>query len=252
MISTKQISDLAIRLNENSLASITTEIRLRHAQLSNMIVNPILELSTHDAYLLRAMGKINVSLHIILLAASMCIHLKPDHYDRQRWIIQGGAHSLRDHLFNTGLMKIFNKLRRPQSSYPLFFTRQMLIDNGQCMSWAFYRYLTSGNAKGRPALWYRQLSDSIASSGQSELCSLDSLWDLFATPKSDRRGRSWILYRNNSISSRHRFYLGKIEAWYSPSLIRIALYEFDDETGSPIVDSHNTQDLWIPIRPTQQ
>ncbi len=217
-----------------------------------MIVTPILELSTQDAHLLRAKGKINVSLHTILLAASMHIHLKPDRYDRQRWIIQGGAFILRDHLIATGLTRIFNKLRQPQSSYPLFFTRQLLIDNGQCMSWAFYRYLTSGNAKGRPALWYRQLSDSITTSGHSELCSLDSLWDLFATPKSDKRGRSWILYRNNSISSRCRFYLGKIVTWYSPSLLRIALYEFVDETGSPLVDSYNTQDNWIPIHATQQ
>ncbi len=217
-----------------------------------MIVIPILELSASDAYLLRAKGKSNVSLHITLLAASMHIHLKPDHFDRQRWTVQGGVSILRDHLIATGLTKIFNKLRQLQSSYPLFFTRQLLIDKGQCMSWAFYRYLTSGNAKGRPAFWYQQLSESLTTSDHSELCSLDSLWDLFATPKTDRRCQSWILYRNNSLSSRRRFYLGKIIAWSSPSLLRIELYDFIDGIGSPVLNSCNILDNWIPIHTTHQ
>src|SRR6266542_3363315 len=214
-----------------------------------MIVTPILELSASDAYLLRTKGKSNVSLHITLLAASMHIHLKLDHFDRQRWTVQRGVSILRYHLIATGLTKIFNKLRPLQSSYPLFFTRQL---KGQCMSWAFYRYLTSGNAKGRPAFWYQQLSESLTTSDHSELCSLDSLWDLFATPKTDRRCQFWILYRNNSISSRRRFYLGKIVAWSSPTLLRIELYEFGNETESPILDSYNTQENWILIRTTQQ
>jgi len=120
------------------------------------------------------------------------------------------------------------------------------------MSWTFYRYLTSGNAKGRPAFWYQQLSESITRRGHSELCSLDSLWDLFTTPKSDKRCRSWILYRNNSLSSRRRFYLGKIVDWSSHSTLRIELYDIEDEIGPPILNSCTSQDNWIPIRTNHQ
>ena len=59
-----------------------------------MLVTSILEVSAQDAYIMRSKGKINVLLHILLLAASMHINLKSDHYDRQTWIIQGGSSTL--------------------------------------------------------------------------------------------------------------------------------------------------------------
>ena len=89
-----------------------------------MLVTPILELSAHDAYIMRSKGKINLSLHILLLTASIHILLKSDYYDRYTWIIQGGSSMLRDHIITSGLTKIFNKLHQPQSPYPLLFTRQ--------------------------------------------------------------------------------------------------------------------------------
>ena len=68
MICTKQISELAIRLNDNLIASITTEIRMWYAQKSQMFTMPIFELSAWNSHVMKSQEKNNLTLHVLLLA----------------------------------------------------------------------------------------------------------------------------------------------------------------------------------------
>src|SRR5262249_48298190 len=53
----KQTTDLLILLNEQSIASSTTQIRLRGAQLKARLTTPIFDIKREDAFLLRPLAR---------------------------------------------------------------------------------------------------------------------------------------------------------------------------------------------------
>ena len=85
-------------LNDTSVMGNIMRIRLRQAQLQQLIIFLIMAVATSTLYTMKAMRCSNFAIHALFLLSAMNITLSPNNYDIEDWIIQGGRYSLRDDL----------------------------------------------------------------------------------------------------------------------------------------------------------
>ena len=147
-------------INGDSIASISLILRLRQAQLNQLMTYPIWQLTRQDMNHMKSSSKDNLALHSLLIARSMDIVFHIDHYDLDQWTIKGGSTPLRPYILakkNYMWFKKFKVLTR----YPIFFADQLFTDSTQPITWRSLKELNGLSTKGRQALWFYRLISAV-------------------------------------------------------------------------------------------
>ncbi|PKY36396.1 hypothetical protein RhiirB3_458916, partial [Rhizophagus irregularis] len=128
------ITDLTIRLNNDSYAAIATQIRLRDAQLKSLIVDLIFDCDLHATSWIKLQAQKNVPFNA-LIAKSLDISMAIDLIDRSTCSISGG--------------------KKPILK---FFKQYQFMKETHLMTWKQYRSLALLPVQGRTARWYRDVA----------------------------------------------------------------------------------------------
>ena len=86
-----QVAIFTQLVNGSDIASSTTTLRLRQAQLDQLMTYPIWHLTRQDMFHMKLGSKINLALYHLIIARSMNINFKTDLFEREQWTITGGS-----------------------------------------------------------------------------------------------------------------------------------------------------------------
>ncbi|GBC13545.2 RNA-directed DNA polymerase from mobile element jockey-like [Rhizophagus irregularis DAOM 181602=DAOM 197198] len=84
------ITDLTIRLNSDSYAVTSTQIRLRDAQLKSLITDPIFDCDLQVMPWIKPQAQKNVSFNALVIAKTLDMTMAIDPIDRSIWSVLGG------------------------------------------------------------------------------------------------------------------------------------------------------------------
>ncbi len=155
-----QVANFTQLINGDNIASSSTILRLRYAQLDQLMTYPIWQLTRQDMNHMKSGSKNNLALHSLIIARSMDIEFHVDHFDLDQWTIKGGGTPLRPYILATQHYTWFKKLR-VLTRYPVFFTDQLFTDRTQPVTWRTLKELNGLSTKGRQALWFQQLISAV-------------------------------------------------------------------------------------------
>src|SRR6266542_7055218 len=121
-------------INKDTVASITSLIRLRQAQLNQLLTTPIWDIEHEDLPLFYASSQQNLMLHALIVARSLNISFALDRFNRDEWCIHGGSIPLRELLIDSGQLKRFKKFLIFKQ-FPIFFIDQLYSNSNSFLSW---------------------------------------------------------------------------------------------------------------------
>ncbi|PKY62827.1 hypothetical protein RhiirA4_490046 [Rhizophagus irregularis] len=154
---TNIITDLTIRLNSDSHAAVSTQIRLRDAQLKSLIVDPIFDCDFYVMPWIKPQARKNVSFNALVIAKSLDISMAIDPIDRSTWRVSGGKEPILKFFKQYQLSKYIYRINQ-SSHYPIFYIDQLFIRGTYLMTWKQYRSLALLPIQGRAARWYREVT----------------------------------------------------------------------------------------------
>ncbi|CAB4403161.1 unnamed protein product [Rhizophagus irregularis] len=154
---TNIITDLTIRLNSDSHAVVSTQIRLRDAQLKSLIVDPIFDCDFYVMPWIKPQARKNVSFNALVIAKSLDISMAIDPIDRSTWRVSGGKEPILKFFKQYQLSKYIYRINQ-SSHYPIFYIDQLFIRGTYLMTWKQYRSLALLLIQKRAARWYREVT----------------------------------------------------------------------------------------------
>src|SRR6266542_3281350 len=151
-------------VNENTIASVTSLIRLRQAQLNQLLTTPIWNIDRVDLPLFYGASQRNLSLHALIVARSLNISFTIDGFNSEDWSVRGGSIPLRDLIIESGQLKCFKKFLIFKK-FPIFFMDQLYSNFNSTLSWNTLKRLNGLSCKGRVVRWFEsflvQLQDIL-------------------------------------------------------------------------------------------
>ncbi|GBC09246.1 hypothetical protein RclHR1_08700014 [Rhizophagus clarus] len=146
ILCTSQFTNLAKIINSQSIASMTTIIRLKTAQLQMALPTSIFTYRLDTLMMNIEKCNNNLSLHVLLLGRQMRISLTQDPIDSQDWAVSGDSTPIVE------LFWIHRHFREFKSFWqsiniPIFFIDQLLLSANSLISWQLYRHLADGHHK---------------------------------------------------------------------------------------------------------
>ena len=151
-----QVAVFTQLVNGTDIASISTIICLRQAQIDQLMTYPIWDLSRQDIFHMKTGSKNNLALHSLIIARSLEILFKTDQFEVNHWTIKGGVTPLRPFILATKNYKWFKKFKG-FTHYPIFFIDQLYTDAATPLAWRTFKELNGLSNKGRQVLWYEHL-----------------------------------------------------------------------------------------------
>ena len=188
-------TEFNIRINDNTLATTTTLLRLRYYQLKHKIVQPIWQLQLED--MIRCDHKDNLSANILTQMRTWNFSLQQQ-FDLDDWKLPGMGHSILTLLSGAAINEGKKKLMIGsylKTSLPIFTINQCLTsDSRDYISWSSLKAIHGQSRKGRIPLWYNFLQTIYIPNTEIISHNLDSNMEISMAPNQDRRSMEWISY----------------------------------------------------------
>ena len=162
-------------LNGTSIASDIMKIRLRQAQLQQLIISPIWSADKNILFAMKATCRSNWAIHTLFLLSAINITIATNMYEITDWVIKGGRTSLRMDLERFGLLAVVPKLTI-SPNFLILFTDQILLSKTKLVSWSTFKMLQHKSTCDRMAKWYGKFKACWKESRNSEIASIDLHW----------------------------------------------------------------------------
>src|SRR6266542_4378035 len=105
------------------------------------------DLTRQDIVHLKQGSKSNLALHSLIIARSIEINFRTDHFERDLWTIKGGVTLLRSYILAANKHSWFKKFK-PLIRYPIFFTEQLFTGYDTPIMWRTLKELNGLSLKG--------------------------------------------------------------------------------------------------------
>jgi ribonuclease HI len=198
------INNLLNRLNDHSLVSTTTLMRLKDLQINNWEPKNILM----DELQSKLTTGNNLSGKILCAAREYGIRFTGPHI-QEYFTWYGGNYSIKETLQNNNLYKDSIKSLQLRN---IMYTDQVIDTNNKyIISWPLLTALTKTSTKGRTPKWYLKLYDLITNPDPLQPQRLSPQWqtrtlinpryEFFSKLESKRSIKDWVGYHNSEDNS---------------------------------------------------
>ena len=140
-------------INEDTVTSITSLIRLRQAQINQLLTTPIWDLERDDLPLFYNCSQHNLTLHVLIIARSLNISFVLDKFNRDDWCICGDSIPLKELLIDSRQLKCFKKFLILKK-FPIFFIDQLYSNSSSFLLWNTLKRINELSYRGRAVGWF--------------------------------------------------------------------------------------------------
>ena len=189
-------TEFPIRINEDTLASQTTLLRLRQFQLQHKIVSPIWSLDYNTLSRLNFKG--NLAAAILYRMSSLDVSIQYCR-DQSEWSISGSSQDITSIFLENG--NIPPKVIKSYwlSDNHIYRLGQCIVDN-KIIPWAIVKAAHGQSKKGRTPDWFKWISahyhtmDLSGSTSEMPIVHTD-------IPTTDKRRKEWVSFTTSTNST---------------------------------------------------